>query len=758
MNSLFYSCPDLITFQTLKFASDETNTEYFTYNSSTVFFGTPDVKWDQICFVFDTQYPLIYTKGKIIYDFSNIIQSINTKIGDLGNKIEAQDAIYYTQEEANSYNTTYGLNSGDSSYITTETIKTPAVEAVPYNNIVEMIIDDEEVIAASLNDLNSRLTVVNSLIGTLGNKVEAKEAVYYTQEEANSYNGRYGLEQGDSSYITTETIKTPAVEAVPYNNIIEIIIDNEKIISGALNDFDDRLSVIGTLGNKVEAQEAIYYTQEEANAYNEIYGLQLGDSSYVTTQTLLNPAVEAVPYTTIMEVINDHKLMNVLNLNELSFNKEDRSNKTFIISYNSTDTQYPSAKAVYSYVGNAGFLTLSNLTGKENSSNKVTSITSSSTDTQYPSAKAVYSYVGIAMANIPTGSDSSKEDIVNKVTSIDENSTDTQYPSAKAVYSYINNAGFLTSTDITGKENSSNKVTSIDENSTDTEYPSAKAVYSYINNAGFLTSTDITGKENSSNKVTSINENSTDIQYPSAKAVYSYIGEAMANVPTGNDTSKENISNKVTYIDANSTNDQYPSAYAVHSYVSNVINNLLNSSESSLAALNQLAEELGNDSSATSQILNSLGSKEDTSNKVTSINENSTNTQYPSAAAVYSYVGTAMANIPTGSDSSKEDVVNKVTSIDENSTDTEYPSAAAVYSYINNAGFLTSTDITGKENSSNKVTSIDENSTDTEYPSAKAVYSYIGEAMANVPKIWIGTQLQYDAIIDKDSSTIYIIQ
>ena len=541
MNSLFYSCPNLDTFQTLKFASDETNTEYFTYTSSTIIFGTPDVKWNQICFVFDEDYPLIYTKGKIIYDQNSIIQLINNKIGELGNK------------------------------------------------------------------------------------VEPKAAVYYTQEEADIYNEEHELQEGDEGFITTENIKTPAVEAVPYSNIMEVLVDNEEVISGALNSFNNRLDIIGALGNKVEAQEAIYYTQEEADTYNSTNNLQPGDSAYVTTETILYPAVSAVPYTTIMEVINDHKLTNTLNLNELDVNKEDKINKTINISYSSTDDQYPSAKAVYTYVGNAGFLTVSSLNGKENTSNKITSLDENSTDTQYPSAKAVYTYVGEAMANIPD--DLFKEDTTNKVTYIDADSTDTQYPSAKAVYTYV--------------------------------------------------------------------------------------GEAMANIPIGSDDTKEDIANKVSYIDENSNNIQYPSAYAVLSYVSNAISDLLNSSSSSLAALTQLAEELENDSSVTNQILNDLSSKEDTSNKVTSIDANSTDTQYPSAKAVYSYVGTVISNIPD--DSSKEDT-------------------------------------------SNKVTYIDADSTDTQYPSAKSVYTYVGNAMSNIPTIWVGTQLQYDAIIDKDSSTIYIIQ
>ena len=72
MDSLFYSCPDLETFETLKFASDNTNTEYFTYNSNTIIFGNPDVKWNQICFVFDNDSPLIYAKGKILYNFNDL--------------------------------------------------------------------------------------------------------------------------------------------------------------------------------------------------------------------------------------------------------------------------------------------------------------------------------------------------------------------------------------------------------------------------------------------------------------------------------------------------------------------------------------------------------------------------------------------------------------------------------------------------------------------------------------------------------------
>jgi hypothetical protein len=100
--------------------------------------------------------------------------------------------------------------------------------------------------------------------------------------------------------------------------------------------------------------------------------------------------------------------------------KESKSNKVTEITANSTDAQYPSAKAVYTAVSgkadsadiptktsdltnDSGFLTAhQDISGKENTSNKVTSVSSSSTDAQYPSALAVYNAIQTAIAELPT--------------------------------------------------------------------------------------------------------------------------------------------------------------------------------------------------------------------------------------------------------------------------------------------------------------------------------------------------------------------
>lgn len=110
------------------------------------------------------------------------------------------------------------------------------------------------------------------------------------------------------------------------------------------------------------------------------------------------------------------------------------------------------------------------------------------------------------------------------------------------------------------------------------------------------------------------------------------------------------------------------------------------------------------------------------------------------------YDDTELKNEITG----KEDKSNKVTSISETSTDTEYPSAKAVYDSIINKvdkvsgkGLSTNDYTTTEKNKlanaetkSNKVTSISKSSTDNQYPSAKAVFDLVGSGANNSKFAW----------------------
>ena len=170
---------------------------------------------------------------------------------------------------------------------------------------------------------------------------------------------------------------------------------------------------------------------------------------------------------------------------------------------------------------------------------------------------------------------------------------------------------YLTShQDISSKEDTSNKLTSLqslDDYSTDTQYASAKLIHEYLET-----------KEDTSNKVTSMTAISTDDEYPSAKCVYDKIEERIDDVfgyipqDLGAMAYEDNV-------------DGYVGAVAL----SNDYDDLDNK-----PTIPTATSDLTNDSGFLTSHQDITG-KEDKSNKVTSLSSSSTDTQYPSAKAVY---------------------------------------------------------------------------------------------------------------------------
>ena len=168
--------------------------------------------------------------------------------------------------------------------------------------------------------------------------------------------------------------------------------------------------------------------------------------------------------------------------------------------------------------------------------------------------------------------------------------------------------------------------------------------------------------------------------------------------------------------------------------------------------------DLTNDSGFLTQHQDVSG-KENVSNKVTSVGNSSSTTEYPSVGAmsayVASYVGShhqdisgkmnLLAEVPAnGTYTYPDDTSPAFTALSvgqlfycfiQGSRLTYLKTASDNYVCIqptntsqlnNDAGFLTQhQDISGKENASNKVTSLSSQSTDTQYPSAKCVYDAI---------------------------------
>lgn len=225
-------------------------------------------------------------------------------------------------------------------------------------------------------------------------------------------------------------------------------------------------------------------------------------------------------------------------------------------SYNDL-TNKPSIPSKTSDLTNdSNFLTShQNISGKEDTANKVTSLLSSSTDTQYPSAKAVYD----AIQAIP-----SPEFI--EITS--NKGTASASTMDKFYIEIANNKRDVYYTEESNGSYSWHKLDTdvLDDLSIDwsdiQNKPSIPTKTSDLtNNSGFLTQhQNISGKEDIANKVTSLSSSSTDTQYPSAKAVYDTIPSASSSTPSA-DVSGGAIGSSSNYAKAD---HQHPlsSAYA----------------------------------------------------------------------------------------------------------------------------------------------------------------------------------------------------
>ena len=149
------------------------------------------------------------------------------------------------------------------------------------------------------------------------------------------------------------------------------------------------------------------------------------------------------------------------------------------------------------FTANQSGNTTFSITGLEETANKVTSMNAQSTDTQYPSAKAVYDAIQTSQTATTYTAGTNVQINDNEISA-----TDTTYTAGSNITIDANNNNAIAATTgaisngattlVTGgtvytaladKEDASNKVTSMNAQSTDTQYPSAKAVYDAIQNS-----------------------------------------------------------------------------------------------------------------------------------------------------------------------------------------------------------------------------------------------------------------------------------
>ena len=119
---------------------------------------------------------------------------------------------------------------------------------------------------------------------------------------------------------------------------------------------------------------------------------------------------------------------------------------------------------------------------------------------------------------------------------------------------------------------------------------------------------------------------------------------------------------------------------------------------------------------SSTETVQQLAKKQDKSNLVTSINESSVDSTYPSTRAVYEYVGKEFARL-IGSAPDALDTIEELANAFNNNQD--------VLEALNEA-------ITKKQDKDKMTTSLSSDSTDDQYPSAKAVFNHVDNKVFEV--------------------------
>jgi hypothetical protein len=249
--------------------------------------------------------------------------------------------------------------------------------------------------------------------------------------------------------------------------------------------------------------------------------------------------------------------------------KEDLANKSTNVTTDGTsNTKYPSVKAVKDYV-DAGTTTLNaGLNLKEDLINKSTNVvTDAASNTKYPSVKAIKDYVDSGVnsggtgltneANIRaaadvvltnnllteianrTNADLLKEDLVNKSLNVNTDAaSNTKYPSVRAIKSYVDASDSSISSDLAAE-----RVARIAGDNTLTaniaaEITRATALDNTLTNNLLQELIRATAaeasKEDLSNKSTNVSgDGSSTTKYPTVKAVKDYVDFANLNDQIG---------------------------------------------------------------------------------------------------------------------------------------------------------------------------------------------------------------------------------
>jgi len=424
---------------------------------------------------------------------------------------------------------------------------------------------------------------------------------------------------------------------------------------------------------------------------------------------------------------------------------EMSANKTSVIDAPDA-TKYPSTGAVINYV------TASVRNAMNSLPRIVSSVTSYdslvSVDNTDPLNPVILSTT--ALQDIASKAKTAEQK-TNKVSAIGDTQSVIQYPSVKALTDYVSTSvkeRFDALPNIVSTVSAADGEALIQVNSTNKNAPVISSTTALKNAVSLIDKAEL-----SANKVTKIDDAASNSAYPSSLAVYTFSkGYTDKRVNELNDT-VEHTAFKVSSIDKDSTNGQYPSAKAVADFVQSYTADRIAELPKIVSGI--VADEIlisANNLNPSSPIIEStpelqeavsLANKaEQPANKVTVIDENATDEQYPSAASVRRLAVSLDSNAQHYADTAQtsaeqyaENIVAELPPIvsgiephdemiDVDNSDASHPTLGASDLLVNAVNLANSA-----EQTDNKVIAITDKATNNQYPTAEATYNFVASSV-----------------------------
>jgi chromosome segregation ATPase len=187
-----------------------------------------------------------------------------------------------------------------------------------FEDLTNDILDNEEVVASAINDLNIRINELSENVsGEAATKVELAESVATINETIAANDKRYDDEFSAldnridelAANVSGETVTKVEFEET-ITNITNVILDNEEVVASAFNDVNVRINelaenVSGEAATKVELNDAVDTINQTIQTNDSRYAQEFSSLDTQIKQLAANVQGEAVTKTEFQETLSE---------------------------------------------------------------------------------------------------------------------------------------------------------------------------------------------------------------------------------------------------------------------------------------------------------------------------------------------------------------------------------------------------------------------------------------------------------------------